>query len=207
MWVLWRNKSAARGSGFNKRGRERGPNGEDAVTKQDRKDLLNDIRFPSLSASCAFLPRAQEFEALPAAMSTRPEVPNGNLLYFMRGRETLLFHGQNVETGCHVTLFLSKKAVKLFQVAAGSTKSRSSPSNHTSALLNGNYEMRGVSKATLRRLLPAFYKSRQPRSPSLHPPPTLITQRGFCHHDSALRFRQKGSSSNPPPSFSRTCQG
>ena len=66
---------------------EGGPNGEDAVTKQDRKNLLNDIRFPSLSASCAFLPRAQEFEALPAASSARPEVSNGILLYFMRGRE------------------------------------------------------------------------------------------------------------------------
>ena len=36
MWVLWRNKSAA-GIWFKKRKRE------DAVTKQDRKDLLNDI--------------------------------------------------------------------------------------------------------------------------------------------------------------------
>ena len=68
-----------------------------------------------------------------------------------------------------VTLFLSNKTVKLFQVAAGSTKSRAPAPNHTSALLNGNYEMRGVSKATLRRLLPAFYKSRQPRSPPLQP--------------------------------------
>ena len=58
-----------------------------------------------------------------------------------------------------------KQSNCMFQVAAGSTKSSAPAPNHTSALLNGNYEMRGVSKATPRRLLPAFYKSRQPRSP------------------------------------------
>ena len=173
------------GSGFKKRGGTGGL-GEGGCRYETRPEG-SPQRYPSLSASCAFLPRAEEFEVLPAAELS------GRKMFICILSQVLTVQKcpKNVDM---VTHYICNRiqATSPVTAAAGSIKSGPCSPNHTSAL-NGNYEMQGVSKATWRRLLPAFYKSRQPQTPQSPPePPILITQRRFCHHDSALRFRQKG---------------